>query len=296
MATETPIRSNGNLAPLFKALSAFQGEVQNVEKTKTAKVAGSSKSSGKSYSYTFRYADLADVFPTIREPLSKHGLSTLQPTVIDGDQLKIVTRLAHESGAWIESDYPVSRVGGLAHQDMGAALTYAKRYALCSLLGIASEEDTDTEGGGQTDVMPDDENPAPSAARNGPPRQVPAVDVASGFQKRIEAAADIPSLEAIRREIGAAKLAPRIMAGLETDYYHRKAAILEQKKPAPATTMTDEQWESWVQNIVHGCATIDSLSEAWTTRVEPTLEGRSQDARKAALAEYQARERQLTGA
>jgi hypothetical protein len=128
------------IAELYSALSAAQAELANPTKDKTAKV---STRTGGTYSYS--YADIADVLEGVRPILSKHGLSILQFTVINDGDLTLRTRLAHKSGQFIEADYPVCRIGG-DHQQMGAALTYARRYALCPMLGIAADGDTDANG------------------------------------------------------------------------------------------------------------------------------------------------------
>lgn len=153
---------------LYTALAAAQAELANPVKDKTAKVP---TKSGSSYSYN--YADIADVLQGVRPVLSKHGLSVLQLTIIDGGDLLLRTRLAHKSGQFIESDYPVCRVGG-DHQQMGAALTYARRYALCPMLGIAADSDTDANGA--ADVPRRDQqrkSEAKDSGRSEPPAPAP---------------------------------------------------------------------------------------------------------------------------
>lgn len=130
---------------LFEALAAAQAEIRNPEKTKDGKVKGTSKQSGRDFEYTFKYADIGDVLETVLPVLSKHGLSVMQPTKIVDGAIILVTRIAHVSGEIIESEYPVCSLNG-NHQSMGAALTYARRYALTSLIGIAAVDDTDGEG------------------------------------------------------------------------------------------------------------------------------------------------------
>lgn len=130
---------------LYAALAAAQGELKNPEKTKDGKVKGTAKASGKDYEYSFKYADIGDVLETILPVLSKHGLSVMQPTRIAESAIILVTRVAHKDGGSIESEYPVCSLNG-NHQAMGAALTYARRYALTSLIGVAAVDDTDGEG------------------------------------------------------------------------------------------------------------------------------------------------------
>lgn len=132
------MRTSEQLDQLATALAAAQAEMTNPEKTKTAKVASAKGQ------YTYKYADIGDGLNLLRPLLAKNGLSFIQPTVYEGDQIILKTRLMHASGQWIECDYPVCTIAG--HQQMGAALTYARRYALFSLVGIAAEEDTDANG------------------------------------------------------------------------------------------------------------------------------------------------------
>lgn len=121
-------------ANLSAALAAAQGELKNPEKTKEV-------NTGK---YNFKYADLGDVLEAVLPVLSRHGLSVMQPTKIQDGAIILVTRISHGEES-IESEYPVCSLNG-NHQQMGAAMTYARRYALTSMIGIAAVDDTDGEG------------------------------------------------------------------------------------------------------------------------------------------------------
>jgi hypothetical protein len=114
---------------LAEALAAAQGTFTNPKKTKTA-------NAGK-YSYSF--ADLADVLDAIRQPMASAGLSVVQ--TIETGPLHLATTLMHTSGQSITSRYPL--VAMTSQQDMGSQLTYARRYSLCAILGVAAEEDRD---------------------------------------------------------------------------------------------------------------------------------------------------------
>jgi hypothetical protein len=88
-----------------------------------------------------KYADLASCWEAARHPLANHGLSVIQTTrPSDKDEIIVITRLAHSSGEWIEGELslPVSKQDA---QGYGSALTYARRYGLCAIVGIAPEED-----------------------------------------------------------------------------------------------------------------------------------------------------------
>ena len=120
---------------LTAALAAAQGELKNPEKNREA-------DAGK---YKYKYADISDVLEAVLPVMSRHGLSITQPTVIRENAIILITRLSHTSGESIESEYPVCSLNG-NHQAMGAAMTYARRYALTSLIGVAAVDDTDGEG------------------------------------------------------------------------------------------------------------------------------------------------------
>jgi hypothetical protein len=82
----------------------------------------------------------------VRKTLGQHEIATVQTTAVDqaSGMVNLTTMLAHASGEWIASDWPVCPVAETANpQRMGAALTYARRYALFTLVGIAGEDDLD---------------------------------------------------------------------------------------------------------------------------------------------------------
>ena len=87
-----------------------------------------------------KYVPLDAVLDAIAEPLRKNGIGILQPTDVQDARIMLVTRLVHESGEWIEGRYPVHPVKA-DPQGEGSALTYARRYALMALVGIAPEDD-----------------------------------------------------------------------------------------------------------------------------------------------------------
>jgi ERF superfamily len=95
---------------------------------------------------SFRYAPLSSGLDIVRKTLGQHEIATVQTTAIDQNAgiVNLTTVLAHSSGEWIASDWPVCAINETAtpHR-MGAALTYAPRYALFTLVGIAGEDDLD---------------------------------------------------------------------------------------------------------------------------------------------------------
>ena len=128
---------------IYAAFIQAQGEFVPVAKTKTAKVKGRTKT-GAEYEYTYKYADQADVLAMALPVLTKHDLGLMQPHMwIDG-RLRVATRLIHSSGQWLQS-YGLGLLENLAPQDFGSLSTYWRRYDVCSLLGIAADEDMDAQ-------------------------------------------------------------------------------------------------------------------------------------------------------
>lgn len=87
-----------------------------------------------------KYADLASVWEACREQLSSNGLAVVQATATAPQGMVLVTTLLHASGQWIDSEYPVTPVKN-DPQALGSALTYARRYSLSSMVGVAPDDD-----------------------------------------------------------------------------------------------------------------------------------------------------------
>lgn len=120
------------LNELAKALAAAQGEFKPIVKDKVV----------KSSSYSYRYADLATVRDAVTPALTKHGLSVVHTFKPNGGQVMYLeTLLMHSSGQYITSTYQVPAIG--KQQEIGSAVTYARRYSLCAILGVVAEDDDD---------------------------------------------------------------------------------------------------------------------------------------------------------
>jgi ERF superfamily len=136
-------RSSPSIGALASALAKALGELVNPEKSLVATIR---KDGPKGTEQTFRYAPLSSGLEIVRKVLGQHEIATLQTTAIDETAgiIKLTTVLAHASGEWIASDWPVCGISETAtpHR-VGAALTYARRYALFTLVGIAGEDDLD---------------------------------------------------------------------------------------------------------------------------------------------------------
>jgi len=132
---------------LAAALVAFQGEVPVIPKNRTAKIPTKAGSS-----YTYKFADLADMWEAIRVPLHRNGLAVTQ-TLLGGSTgwTTIRTKVWHQSGQTDAGEVEVP-TGGRTPQEVGSLLTYYKRYALSAALGISTDDDDDGNGASQAKV------------------------------------------------------------------------------------------------------------------------------------------------
>src|SRR5215470_6317563 len=149
-------RSSESVAALASALAKAQAELVNPEKSLTATIRSGRAGEGER---SFRYAPLSSGLDIVRKTLGQHEIATVQTTAIDqaAGIINLTTLLAHASGEWIASDWPVCTIAETERPHrMGAALTYARRYALFTLVGIAGEDDLDA---------PDLLAPAPGAEK-----------------------------------------------------------------------------------------------------------------------------------
>jgi len=169
-------RSSESVAALASALAKAQAELINPEKSLTATIRTGRPGDGER---SFRYAPLSSGLDIVRKTLGQHEIATLQTTAIDqtAGMVHLTTTLAHASGEWIASDWPVCPIAETANpQRMGAALTYARRYALFTLVGIAGEDDLDAP-----DLCDGPRSPTPPAGEHslkpmdGQPRLPPRV-------------------------------------------------------------------------------------------------------------------------
>lgn len=125
------VRSSESIASLAKALAAAQAEMPNAPKQTKGQV-------GNAVRY---YSDLATVTDVVRPILAKHQLAYVQLPAGGGNgTVSVATRLVHESGEWIEATLSMP-TGGNGAQGVGSAITYARRYSLMAVLGLAPEDD-----------------------------------------------------------------------------------------------------------------------------------------------------------
>jgi ERF superfamily len=118
-------RSSESIAKLAAALAKAQGELINPEKSLTAII----KTGGGGARQTFRYAPLSSGLEIVRKTLGQHEIAVVQSTSTDSavGMINLTTMLAHASGEWIASEWPVCALSETsAPHRLGAALTYAR--------------------------------------------------------------------------------------------------------------------------------------------------------------------------
>lgn len=117
---------------LAAALAAFQAALPAVKKSATGQVPGNR---------TYKYADLGDVTAAVLPALAQHGLSWMaMPAYTEHGQFVLRYELLHTSGESRTGEYPLPEGDP---QKIGSALTYARRYTLCSATGVVADEDDD---------------------------------------------------------------------------------------------------------------------------------------------------------
>jgi len=197
-------RSSESIAALAAALAKAQSELSNPEKSLVATIRSDRPGEG---ARTFRYAPLSSGLDIVRKALGQQQIATVQTTAVDAASgiINLTTVLAHASGEWIASDWPVCRLADCAapHR-MGAALTYARRYALFTLVGIAGEDDLDapdlhgsaqlkSPAGGNGSETPENPNPRRSDA-NGRGVRSPMLDAESSAALRDRLVREVASI------------------------------------------------------------------------------------------------------
>jgi hypothetical protein len=186
-------RSSETIGAIAAALAKAQSQLANPDKSLVATIRSPFP---RESDRTFRYASLASGLDIVRKQLGQNEIATVQTTAIDhqSGQIRLTTLLAHASGEWISSDWPVCTVAEVAvPRRMGAALTYARRYALFALVGIAGEDDLDAP-----DLMaeppPDPPAPVTRMAHSGTLHQPAPLDPIASARLRADMLAEIAQI------------------------------------------------------------------------------------------------------
>src|SRR6478672_13615043 len=156
--------SSESIGTIAAALAKAQMELTNPEKS----LIGAIGSPFRDEQRTFRYAPLSSGLDIVRKSLGRHEIATVQTTTLNKETglIHLTTMIAHSSGEWLSSEWPVCPISETAApQRMGAALTYARRYTLFALVGIAGEDDLDAPD------LPSRSEPVPKPTSPAVPRR-----------------------------------------------------------------------------------------------------------------------------
>lgn len=221
-------RSSESVAAIATALAKAQIELSNPEKTMVGTVYNNRSDSPQ----TFRYASLSSGLGIVRKALGGQQIAIAQTTDIDraNGTVNLTTLLLHTSGEWISSDWPVCQLSETsAPRRMGAALTYARRYALFTMVGIAGEDDLDAPPDATTD--PAEEYKAADRGLSPNPSLVPAP------VRRAQRRTENPTTQPVQQKLSAdesATASARLIREIETlpedDLQSRAIGILKTKK------------------------------------------------------------------
>ena len=261
--------SSKSIASLAAALAKAQAELVNPEKTQVGILESDKPSGGRS----FRYAPLSSGLEIVRKTLSQQGIAALQTTAVDQTTgtITLTTVLAHASGEWIASHWPICSIEDVAtpHR-MGAALTYARRYALFTLVGIAGEDDLDAP---DLNAVPNTAAPAPHPSDprkqegNG---QAAAAQATPRHSKHSEASARTilaTQLSASLRE-GLIGQLPAINSADEAAAWAHRNLPAKNTLTAADAKMVEKQFQARLSTFSDSLNTND-LSEARAVESEP---------------------------
>ena len=253
-------RSSDTIATIAAALAKAQMELTNPEKS----LVGTIRSPfPREADRTFRYAPLSSGLDIVRNSLGRHEIATIQATGIDKEAglLRLTTVLAHSSGEWISSEWPVCQISDIASaQRMGAALTYARRYALFTLVGIAGEDDLDAPdlGGAPTGAA---ELPGPRDGRKRANGQTAAAQAGRPFGNSAARTVLGAQLSASLRESLIEQLVAINSADDAAAWAHRNLPAKNTLTAADAK-MVEERFRARLSAIGSSPATCDRPAES----------------------------------
>jgi hypothetical protein len=254
-------RSSESIAAIATALAKAQIELSNPEKAMVGTVYNTRSDSPQS----FRYASLSSGLDIVRKALGGQQIAVAQTTNIDraDGMVNLTTVLLHTSGEWISSDWPVCRTSEIsAPRRMGAALTYARRYALFTMVGIAGEDDLDAPPDATEDAKTDDGGRA-SSSRPAPAR--PSQSQTNGTTPQIVAKLGVEESAAITVQV-----IQEIEALPEEDLQSRAIAILKAKNRLSADDAKRVEEAFATRMVLQGALPKDMATDgAMTTVSDP---------------------------
>jgi hypothetical protein len=223
-------RCSPSIGAIAGALAKAQAELTNPEKSLTATIRSPLPQEADR---SFRYASLASGLDIVRKVLGKYEIATVQTTAIDKEAglIRLTTVLAHSSGEWVSSEWPVCAVSetGTPHK-MGAALTYARRYALFTLVAIAGEDDLD----------------APDLVGNHVTDHASAGAVRSGLSDKSNGGPEGSPVDHIGRTRRGSTRGPHVMKG-PAELSVEQSAAARDRLVGEVTSLSSADAASWAQ-------------------------------------------------
>ena len=234
------MNTSDTISELSAALAKAQGSFTNPPRTREVEV--SLKAGGK---YKFKYATLDGIMDMLRKPLADNGLSLVHSLATDNEGTVCETRIIHASGQWMSTWVPVLVAADANAQGWGSAMTYARRYGVCTLLAIAADEDDDANAGCGNEAKP--------AARAGrtPTAPPPAATFApaalnSDAHQRIENATEPDVLIAVAERIrDSKKLDPAAIAPLLAECEEKLWSMVQNEIKTVATAAAAKDRAAW---------------------------------------------------
>ena len=264
-------RSSETIGTIAAALAKAQAQLVNPEKSLVATIRADGRRGAEQ---TFRYAPLSSGLDIVRKTLSQHEIATVQTTSIDeaAGIVRLSTVLAHASGEWIASDWPVCSIAETDRpQRMGAALTYARRYSLFTLVGIAGEDDLDA---------PDLMGPAPETGK-------PTINSKSGGNGAHQLGSDRPAGRDARNKSASAsrqhELSVALSGSLRVELLRQidglnsadEAALWAQRRLAAKNQLSAADAQQVEEAFAAKLAVIPSETDTKADDVTPGLNDRS---------------------
>src|ERR1700731_4474120 len=253
-------RSSESIGAIAAALAKAQVEMANPEKSLLGTIRSPFPREGDR---TFRYAPLSSGLDIVRKSLGRHEIATIQTTAVDTETglIRLTTVLAHASGEWVSSDWLVCPIReASASQRLGAALTYARRYSLFALVGIAGDDDLDAPDLAAP-ANPRGEQPRQSddpARPNGRPA-VAEPPIGSGRLPPVQSPRLAANLSATLRDSLVAELASLNSADDAAAWAHRRLSAKNALMAGDAQTV-EEQFQAKLSAI--GGVAVDEVANA----------------------------------
>jgi hypothetical protein len=277
--------SSPSIGQLAGALARAQAQLTNPVKNLAVTLeTRSGPGAGGKDERSYRYAPLSAGLDIIREALGQQEIAILQTTTFahesqsseeqtpgrstaEGGLLVLTTTLAHSTGEWVSTTWPVCRMGDISDPKlMGAALTYARRYSLFALVGIAGEDDLDASELSRRTTLSGSERgvvPQVSAAEAMPPKHSSRA-TQSVVRGRGRVAGETRASEPPRPSltlVGHPRAASNLLVNLEA--VHDEAALLRWAKDtlSERAGMNEQDRAALTQAFVERAKAIGASSE-----------------------------------